>query len=236
MFVLAVIPARGGSKGVPAKNLRALGGKPLVAWTIEAALGAPSVSRVILSTDDDAIAAAGSSYGDIVPFRRPADLATDTAPTLPVVQHAVRFVESAGTKVDIVLLLQPTTPMRRSSDIEKGLAKMAETGCDAVVSITDVGGNHPFRMKRLVAGDHLVNFIDQGQEDMRPRQLLPPVYIREGSIYIAKRDLVMRSGALVGGDVRGLVIPPERTVNIDTMADFERAERLMRADAEESAK
>ena len=227
MFILAVIPARGGSKGVHRKNLRPLGGKPLIGWTIEAALASPSVSRVILSTDDEAIAAAGRGYGDIVPFLRPADLATDTAPTLPVVQHAVRFAESTGPRVDAVILLQPTTPLRRSCDIEEGLDKLRQTGCDAVVSVTDVGGNHPFRMKRLVAGDRLINFIEQGQEDMRPRQLLPPVYIREGSIYIARRELVMDAGTLVGGDVRGLVVPPERAVNIDTMADFERAERLM---------
>lgn len=229
MFILAVIPARGGSKGVHRKNLRPLGGKPLIGWTIEAALASPSVSRIILSTDDEAIAAAGRGYGDIVPFLRPADLATDTAPTLPVVQHAVHFAESTGPRVDVVVLLQPTTPLRRSCDIEEGLDKLRRTGCDAVVSVTDVGGNHPFRMKRLVAGDRLINFIEQGQEDMRPRQLLPPVYIREGSIYIARRELVMDAGTLVGGDVRGLVVPPERAVNIDTMADFERAERLMEA-------
>lgn len=229
MFVLAVIPARGGSKGVPRKNLRILAGKPLVGWTIEAAQAAPSISKIILSTEDEAIASVGRTYGDIVPFMRPDELATDTARTLPVVQHAVRHVESSGAHVDVVVLLQPTTPLRTGSDIESGLNKLFSTGCDSVVSVTDVGGNHPYRMKRLLEGDRLVNFVDQGFEDMRPRQQLPPVYIREGSIYIARRDLVMDKDTLVGGDVRGLVIPPERTVNIDTEADFERADRLMRA-------
>lgn len=223
---LGVIPARGGSKGVPRKNVRILGGRPLLQWTIEAALGS-SLDHVIVSSDDEEIIAFANTHGNLAPFMRPSDLATDTAQTLPVVQHALEYLEQAEGPVDIVVLLQPTTPFRSAADIDAGLVKMRETGCDCVVSVVDVGGQHPFRMKRLVAGDRLVNFIDQGFEDMRPRQALPPVYIREGSLYIAKRHLVVEQNTLVGGDVRGVVVNPHETVNIDTEVDFHRAEQML---------
>lgn len=226
MSVLAVIPARGGSKGVPRKNIRPFCGKPLIAWTIEAALAAPSIAQVIVSTDDAEIAEVARKYGDLVPFMRPADLATDTAQTLPVVQHAVAQAENAGMKVSVVVLLQPTTPLRQAKDIELGIQKIQSSGADSVVSVVEVGGNHPFRMKRIVGDDVLVNFIDQGFEDMRPRQSLPPVYIREGSIYIARRDVVMKQNTMVGKNARALVIPPSQTINIDNALDFEMAEIL----------
>ena len=227
MAVLAVIPARGGSKGVLRKNVRLLCGKPLISWTIEAAMRVSLIDQIIVSTEDEEIAQIANSYGNLAPFKRPQELAEDLSPTLPVVQHVVYEIEKAGKTVDVIVLLQPTTPLRLSSDIELGLIKLKKTECDSVVSVVDVGGFHPYRMKKLMEGERLVNFVDQGHEDMRPRQELPPIYIREGSIYIAKRDMVMNQNSLVGGDVRGLVISPHRSVNIDTMFDFERAERLL---------
>jgi len=227
MKALGVIPARGGSKGVYKKNLRSLAGKPLVSWTIEEAL-ASRLSRLIVSSDDPEIIDLARSYGeDLAPFTRPAALATDSARTLPVVQHAIREVEKAGESYNVVVLLQPTTPLRTAEDINEGLRRMDDGDSDCVVSVVDVGANHPFRMKRIVDGDRLIHYIDQGFEDMRPRQELPPVYIREGSLYVATRRLVMEDDVLVGGNVRALVVEPDNTVNIDTEADFERAERLM---------
>jgi len=223
---LGVIPARGGSKGVRRKNVRELRGKPLIAWTIEAAMKS-GLDKVIVSSDDDQIIAVARSYGDIAPFVRPAELAMDSALTLPVVRHAVDYAEQHYGRVENVVLLQPTTPLRSAADIDNGLNRMTEAGCDAVVTVVEVGGYHPFRMKRIVGEDRLINFIDQGFEDMRPRQELPPVYIREGSLYIARRDLVMDQNTLVGGDVRAIVVNPEDSVNIDTEADFLRAEAVM---------
>ncbi|KAA3624578.1 MAG: acylneuraminate cytidylyltransferase family protein [Proteobacteria bacterium] len=225
---LGVIPARGGSKGVPRKNIRDLGGKPLLAWTIEAAL-ASSLDRVIVSSDDEEIMAVANRYGELAPFVRPAGLATDSAMTLPVVQHAVSYVEREGAAMDVVVLLQPTTPFRGAETIDLGLKRLEASGCDSLVSVVEVGGYHPFRMKRLVDGDRLINYIDQGFEDMRPRQELPPVYIREGSLYIARRHLVMEAATLVGGDVRAIVVEPGGTVNIDSEADFLRAEQMIAA-------
>lgn len=227
-LILGVIPARGGSKGVPRKNIRPLGGKPLLAWTVEAAL-ASRLDRVIVSSDDDEIIAVANTYGELAPFVRPAELATDSAETLPAVQHAVSFVEKTQGTVGTIVLLQPTTPLRRAEDIDAGLEKMRQTECDSVVSVVEVGGYHPFRMKRVIEGDRLINYIDQGFEDMRPRQALPPVYIREGSLYIARREVVMDRGTLVGEHARAMVVDPEYTVNVDTEADFVRAEQMIAA-------
>ncbi len=227
MSVIAVVPARGGSKGVPRKNIRILGGKPLIGWTIEAALAARSIDRVVVSTEDAEIASVAAGFAGVEVVKRPPDLATDTAQTLPVVQHAVAAVEAGGTTVSVIVLLQPTTPLRTADDIERGLALLQAPKADSVVSVVDVGGHHPFRMKRIVAGGILVNYIDQGFEDMRPRQHLPPVYIREGSVYIARRSVVMDGHSMVGQSAQALVVPPARSVNIDTELDFVLAEILL---------
>ena len=228
LYVLGVIPARGGSKGIPRKNLCRLVDKPLIAWTIEAALEAPFLSRIIVSSEDEEILAVARDFGAETPFVRPMHLATDNAASLGVMQHAIEEVERDmdGT-VDAVCMLQPTCPLRTAGDIDDGIRKLVDTGCDSVVSVVQVGAHHPLRMKRIIDGDVLVNYVEQDFENMKPRQELPPVFIREGSLYIARRHLVMDHGTLVGGNVRALVISPERTVNIDEPWDLERAERMI---------
>lgn len=228
MRVLAVIPARGGSKGIPRKNLADLCGKPLIAYSIQAGLGARSITRLIVSTDDAEIAEVAKSFGADVPFMRPADLASDTAHSLPVVQHAVTAVESEeGNRYDVIVLLQPTTPLRTANDIDDGVGLLASSGADSVVSVVDVGANHPFRMKRIEADGRLVNFVDQGFEDMRPRQELPRVYIRSGDLYISRRRVVMEENTLVGSNCRAIIVPDDRAVNIDTPLDLLRAEEKL---------
>ncbi len=226
--ILGIIPARGGSKGISRKNLVELAGKPLIAYTIEAGLGADRLSRLIVSTEDDEIAQAAAFLGADVPFKRPADLSTDTAQSLEVVRHAITAME----KIDdctyhAVVMLQPTTPLRTSRDIDAGIELFLASGADSVVSVVDVGANHPYRMKRIDEDGRLVNFVDQGFEDMRPRQELPPVYIRSGDLYIVRRHVVMELGTLVGQHSMPLVIPPDRAVNIDTTSDLARATELL---------
>jgi CMP-N,N'-diacetyllegionaminic acid synthase len=226
--ILGVVPARGGSKGIPRKNLVNLAGRPLLAYTIEAALGARLVSRLIVSTEDSEIARVAAELGAAVPFLRPADLASDTAHSLAVVQHAIETMERLDEKTyDAVVMLQPTTPLRTSDDIDAGIQLLIDSGADSVVSVVDVGANHPYRMKRILEDGRLVNFVDQGFEDMRPRQELPPVYIRSGDLYAARRHVVMDLGTMVGPNSRALIIPSERAVNIDTRFDLERAEELL---------
>ncbi len=149
--VLAVIPARGGSKGVPRKNIRNLCGKPVIAWTIETALAAgDDLHRVIVSTDDAEIAEAARAAGAETPFTRPAELAVDTAPGLPVIQHTVGFVEEEERKpVDWVMVLQPTAPFRNADDIAESLKLAREGDCDSVISVTRVLAEHPILMKKI---------------------------------------------------------------------------------------
>jgi CMP-N,N'-diacetyllegionaminic acid synthase len=226
--VLGVIPARGGSKGIPRKNLVDLAGKPLIAYTIEASLRSRSVNRLVVSTEDDEIARVSAQYGAAVPFKRPPELSTDHTHSLPVVQHALTTMEALDECVyDVVVLLQPTTPMRNTADIDSGIDLLIGSGADSVVSVVDVGANHPYRMKRIQDDGRLVNFVEQGFEDMRPRQDLPAVYIRSGDLYIVRRNVIMEIGTLVGPHCRALVIPEERAVNIDTRFDLERAKELL---------
>ena len=138
MRVLGLIPARGGSKGVPGKNIKLLGGHPLLDYTARAALASRCLARVILSTDDEAIAAVGRSAGIEVPFLRPGELATDQAPTLPVIQHAVRYLEGQGDSFDAICLLQPTNPFRRPEDIDACIDLLEARKADAVVSVLPV--------------------------------------------------------------------------------------------------
>ena len=167
--VLAVIPARGGSKGIPRKNIIPIHGKPLLAYSIEPALKAATLTRVIVSTEDEEIAQVAREWGADVPFMRPSELATDRAKSLPVVQHAIRTLEvEEGQPYDAVVMLQPTTPLRTSEDIDRGVRMLFETGADSVVTVVEVGGHHPFRMKRLLDDGRLINYLDQGFEDMRP--------------------------------------------------------------------
>jgi CMP-N-acetylneuraminic acid synthetase len=233
MDILGVIPARGGSKAVPRKNIALLGGRPLIAYTIDPALASKAFSDVVVSTDDSEIASVARGLGALVPFVRPPELATDTAESYPVVMHALQHMEqSRGRAYDAVMLLQPTTPFRRADQIEHAVKMLAEDAeADGVVSIIEVGGWHPFRMKRLV-GNRAVNLIDQGFEDMRPRQSLPKVFIRSGAIYLIRRTALFAHRALVGPSTIGLVVDELSALNIDTPDDFEMAElKLQRSQA-----
>ncbi len=149
MNILGVIPARGGSKSVPRKNIALVHGKPLIAYTIEAAQHSRLLTHFLVSSDDPEIIAVARKYGAPVPFVRPAELATDIAPTLPVVQHAVGEMERMhGITYDFVVLLQPTTPLRLPEDIDAALEKLVATGANSVISVCDVGAYHPARMRR----------------------------------------------------------------------------------------
>lgn len=228
--VLGVIPARGGSKSIPRKNIIPLFGKPLLAYTIEAALASKLLTRFVVSTDDAEISSVAHKYGADVPFLRPAEIASDDALSLPVIQHATRKVEKLDDTVfDVVVMLQPSTPLRTSEDIDTGISMLIESNSDSVISVVEVDSNHPFRMKRVLDDGRLINYIDQGFEDMRPRQQLPPVFIRSGALYITQRDVLMEQNSFVGQDCRAYIMPKERAVNIDSEFDLQLAEFLLNA-------
>ena len=228
MNILGVIPARGGSKSVPRKNLAMIFDRPLIAYTIDAAKRSRMISHFVLSSDDDEIIAVARKYGAPVPFKRPADLATDEAPTLPVVQHAVREMEALeNVSFDYVVLLQPTTPMRQPEDIDAAVEKLITTGADSVVSVCDVDAYHPARMRKIV-DDQLVELPIKEPREMARRQDLPKIYIRNGAVYAVRRDVLMEQNSMIGKVSRPYVMPVDKSVNIDGKLDLLLAQLLMR--------
>lgn len=224
---LAVIPARAGSKGVPNKNIAPLGGIPLISHTISTALGSKHATDIIVSTDSERIADVAREQGLEVPFMRPAHLAEDTSLTAPVVAHAKKEMERIKKySYQAIILLQPTSPFRTTSMIDEAITKLKNGECTSVVSVTDVDGYHPFRMKRIENG-FLVNFIDQGFEDMRPRQNLPKVYIRDGAIYGIDADEFDRLGQLVTDRCVPIISQGKKSINIDSILDFQLAENVL---------
>jgi len=228
MIVLAVIPARGGSKSIPQKNLVPLLGEPLIGWTCRAALGARLLTRTILSTDDPNIAAVARNYGIEVPFMRPAELAEDATPSLPVIQHAVAWVEASAFRPDAVVILQPTSPLRRAEHIDAAIDLLAATGADSVVTVVEVPHQfNPVSVMRIEEG-RLVPFLGtQGMTVLR-RQDKPRVYARNGAaVYAIRRDILM-GGSLFGQDCRPLEMSPADSVDIDGPTDLVIAEALLR--------
>ncbi|MBS1790722.1 MAG: acylneuraminate cytidylyltransferase family protein [Acidobacteria bacterium] len=227
MKVLGLIPARGGSKGVPRKNIRLLAGKPLLAYTAEAALAATRLTRVVLSTDDEEIAEIGRGCGIEVPFLRPAELAEDTTPTLPVVQHAVHFLESRGERFDAICLLQPTNPLRQASDIDGCTELLERAGADTVFTMLSVPPEHNPHWVYFQNADGSLRLSTGEASPIPRRQELPPAFHREGSVYVARRDVVMNKNSLYGSKVIGFEIERGHSVNIDNLEDWERAESLL---------
>lgn len=228
MRVLGVVTARGSSKGIPRKNIRPLGGKPLLAWTAEAAVGSTRLARTILSTDDEEIATVGRACGLDVPFLRPPELATDRAPTLPALQHAVGFVEAAGDRHDVICLLQPTNPFRTAALIDACIARFEETSADTLISVLPVPPEHNPHWVYFEGEDATLRLATGEAAPIPRRQELPPAYHREGSIYLIRRDVLMEQGTLYGARVVGHVVDPAQCVNIDTEDDWQRAEALLR--------
>jgi CMP-N-acetylneuraminic acid synthetase len=229
MRVLGLIPARGGSKGVPRKNVRPLCGKPLLAYTAESALAARTLARVVLSTEDEEIACIGRELGLDVPFMRPLELARDDTPMLPVVQHAVRTLEESGDRCDAICLLQPTNPLRRAEDIDACIAELERTGADAVVTVLPVPAEHNPHWVYFVSGDGMLRLSTGEATPIPRRQELPPAYHREGSVYVTRRDTLMERDSLYGDRVAGYAMEPARSVNIDDLEDWARAEQLIGA-------
>jgi CMP-N,N'-diacetyllegionaminic acid synthase len=222
---LGVIPARGGSKSIPRKNAKVIAGKPLLAWTVESALRSKTLNQVIVSTDDEEIAGIGRKWGARVPFIRPFELAQDDTPTLPVIQHAVSWLESTeGYIPEIVLLLQPTSPLRRTEHIDQAVELLLQTGADSVVSVC-LSEQSPYWMKRL-EGDRVFPFLNKAPEYTR-RQDLPRVYRLNGALYATRYDVLMRQRRILGKDTRAIVMDAESSIDIDSQLDFKIAEMLL---------
>lgn len=225
-YIFGIIPARGGSKGLPGKNLRVLGRLSLIGHAVASTREAASLTRFIVSTDSPEISAEARGHQAEVPFLRPAELATDEAGMVPVLQHAVHWLETtAGIRPDLVVTLQPTSPFRTGADIDRTVRQLLETNADSAQTVTEAA-YHPFFMSTL-EGDRAIPLFPDGHKLVR-RQDAPPVYQPSGSVYVTRYHVLMEQGRVLGEDNRAVVTGFEASVNIDTEWDFRLAELILR--------
>jgi len=222
--VLAVVPARGGSRGIPRKNLVLVGGKSLLAWTADAARGSHVVDRAVLSSEDAEILEAGRAAGLDTPFVRPAELARDDTPGIDPVLHALDALEEQGDHYGWVVLLQPTSPLRIAADIDAAAAFCAD-GAPATVSVA-AADKSPWWMFHMGDGARLEPLFDPASRPSR-RQDAPPVYVLNGAVYVARVDWLRRTRSFLTDDTAGYVMPRERSVDVDEPADLHVVEALL---------
>ena len=221
MKVLVVIPARGGSKGVPKKNIKILGGKPLIAHAIECALGAKEVTKIVVSTDSDEIAEVANSY-DIQIIKRPSDLAEDTSNVVSAVLHVY---DSLKEDFDILVLLQPTSPLRTSKDLDNVISLLKENkDCNGIISVVPMDDIHPARMYNLAQNNNLIPFLKDG-ETLR-RQDLVPVYYRNGCFYAVRTKAFLTEKSFMVASKKAYIMNPDWLINIDNQRDFKLATLL----------
>lgn len=227
MRVLGLIPARGGSKGVPRKNVRMLGGKPLIAHTIDAARSTTRLERVVVSTEDEEIAAVARSLGADVPFLRPASLAQDDTPMLPVIVHALETLAADGWTPDAVCLLQPTFPFRAAEEIDGCIDTLESEDADCVISVHRVPHQFNPHWVYLENPDGSLRLSTGEAEPISRRQSLPAAFHRSGAVYVSRTVAITERGSLYGERLVGYETPAESSCNIDTLDDWARAEALV---------
>ncbi|SKB59945.1 N-acylneuraminate cytidylyltransferase [Salegentibacter holothuriorum] len=226
MKTLGLIPARGGSKGIPGKNIRPLGGKPLLQYTFEAATNSKLLNKVILSSDDEEIIEIAKQLELEVPFKRPINLAEDSSSSLEVVQHALNYYLKQGINFDAVCLLQPTTPFRKAGFIDECILKFKDGNFDSLVSVRKVPKEY---------NPHWVFEENQGalkiatgeKEIISRRQDLPKAYHRDGAIYLTKTEVLLNENSLFGKNIGFVDTSAYPYINIDTREDWKRAEEIL---------
>ena len=228
--VLALIPARGGSKSIPRKNIRNFDGHPLIAYSIAAGLAAETVTRVMVSTDDEEIAAISRRYGAEAPFLRPAEFSQDHTPDLPVFQHALQWLEANESyRPEIVVQLRPTSPLRRTRHIDQAVLRLIERPEADAVRTVCIPFQNPFKMWRIDAEGFMVPFVDIGIPEAYnlPRQALPEVYWQTGYVDAAWGDTIRQKNSMTGDRILPLIIGAEEWIDIDSPDDWRRAERML---------
>ncbi len=229
MDVLAVIIARGGSKKIPGKNMRLLCGRPLIYYTLRAANESRLVTRIVLSTDDREIADYARRHGTEVPFIRPDDLARDDTPTVPVIQHVLEELEkSEGYSPEIVVVLQPTSPLRQAVHVDNAIHTLLQTKADSVVTVREVPHEfNPVSIMRIEQGELVPYLQGEGTRLLR-RQDKPKVYARNGvAVYATRCDVILKEASLFGNHCQPLLMSPEDSVDIDDEMDLLLAELLI---------
>jgi len=220
--ILGVITARGGSKGIPGKNIKSLCGKPLIVYTLEAAQGSKYLTQTIISTDNQDIADVAKKYGGNVPFLRPEELATDGSSSMSVIQHLLQKLKESRETYDFLMILQPTSPLRTSKDIDECIKLIVDTNADSVMSMVQITDFSAKKNKKIKEGVILPFFEAEGPQSGR-RQDENPAYIRNCAIYLTKTQLI-ENGDLFGKISRAYVMPQERSIDINNPVDFELAE------------
>lgn len=230
MDVLAIIPARGGSKSIPRKNIRLFANYPLIAYSISAGLSAESITRVIVSTDDKEIADISLKYGAEIPFLRPAELAQDDTPDLPVFQHALEWLENHEQYTpDIVVQLRPTSPLRRTQHIDSAMLRLLEhPEADAVRTVC-IPFQNPFKMWRIDSNGFMQTIMDIGVPEPYnlPRQSLPEIFWQTGYVDAVWTDTIRTKHSMTGERILPLIIGADEWIDIDSPDDWRRAERLI---------
>ena len=227
MNILGIIPARGGSKGVPRKNIKLLGGKPLIAYTIDSAKESIFLSDVVVSTEDEEIAIVSRENGAKVPFLRPFELAQDTTPTLPVLKHCLEYFLTQGIKYDAVCILQATSPFRSKGMIDACIDKFKQANADTLISVKKVPDHYNPHWVFEEKGEDLFQ-ISTGEKTIIPRrQQLPDTFYRDGMIYLVKTELILAQNTLFGERISAFPTDGE-SINIDTMDDWYLAEAFVK--------
>lgn len=226
MKILCLINARGGSKGVPGKNIKPLNGKPLIAYSIETAKKSRLIIRTLVSTDSQDIADVAKRAGADVPFLRPPELATDSAKQIDAMIHAVGTLEQGGERYDHICVLQPTCPLRNVDDVDGALGLLIQSGADSVITITDVGGRHPRTLYTRGEDSRISPYLESDKAGVL-RQNFEDLFWRTGAVYAMKRDVLMEQRSLYGRDIRGYFMPEERCFNIDSPFDWALTEAWM---------
>lgn len=228
MKILAIIPARGGSKGVPGKNIKLLGEKPLLAYTAEIALKSKYLTEVMMSSEDEQIIAVGKSLGIKVPFVRPTELAQDHTPTIDVIIHALQWYKSQNVFFDAVCLLQATSPFRTVAFLDKAIEKFIKSTCDSLISVQKVPHEYNPHWTFEVDSDGNLKIATGETEIISRRQELPTAYHRDGSIYMTKTEVLFKKQSLYGKSIAFIESDSEMYVNIDTMEDWKKAESMVK--------
>ncbi|KIA85249.1 cytidylyltransferase domain-containing protein [Flavobacterium sp. AED] len=228
MRILGFIPARGGSKGVPGKNIKLLNGKPLLQYTAEIALESQYLTDVILSSEDTQIISVAKSLGIQVPFIRPLALSEDKTPTIDVIIHALRWFENQNIIFDAVCLLQVTSPFRTVKFLDRAIEKFIISGCDSLVSVQKVPHEYNPHWTFEVNLEGNLKIATGEDQIISRRQELPIAYHRDGNIYIIKTEVLLQQHSLFGKSISFIESSPELYVNIDTIADWEKAEQIIK--------
>jgi CMP-N,N'-diacetyllegionaminic acid synthase len=223
--ILAIIPARGGSKGLPGKNIRSLAGKPLIAWSIEAATASSYIDKTIISSDCPDICRLAKQFGADVPFLRPAELATDEAKGIDATLHAIDWLKKNGESYQLIIILQPTSPLRTTEDIERSIERYANSTAKAIVSVCKVE-HHPWWSNTLPEDGNMGQFLRPEALNSN-RQELPNYYRLNGAIYLSEVDYLRKHRSCLGPETLAYEMPTEQSVDIDSLIDFKLAEILI---------